>query len=71
MEKLKEAKLSAKGQITVPKQVREKLGVDSGDAIVFYFDDDVVKLTSTRNLNISPKNRKKQGVVQKGENKNG
>ena len=71
MQKVKEARLSAKGQITVPKQVRELLGVENGDAIAFYFEDNAVKLTSTKNLNITPKNKNKQGIVQKGEKQNG
>jgi AbrB family looped-hinge helix DNA binding protein len=30
--------LTSKGQITVPKEVRERLGVREGDRIVFQFD---------------------------------
>lgn len=29
------AKLTSKGQITIPKAVRDALGVDSGDKVVF------------------------------------
>ena len=30
-----EAKLTSKGQITIPIEIRKKLGVDTGDAISF------------------------------------
>jgi AbrB family looped-hinge helix DNA binding protein len=34
------ARVTSKGQITVPKQVRERLGIQPGDEIEFHFDDD-------------------------------
>ena len=70
MQKVKEAILSTKGQITVPKKVREILGVKNGDAIAFYFENNTVKLTGTKNLNVKPHDAKKAGEV-KGEIKNG
>lgn len=36
------ATLTSKGQITVPKDVRERLGLKSGDHVVFEFDGDSV-----------------------------
>ena len=51
--RIKDAKLSQKGQITIPKEVREKLGIDAGDRIVFYFDDnEEVKISSADNTEI-------------------
>lgn len=70
MQKVKEAILSTKGQITVPKKVREILGVKNGDAIAFYFENNTVKLTGTKNLNVKLYNTKNVGEV-KGERKNG
>ena len=32
--------LTSKGQVTIPKQVRERLGVRTGDRLVFRFADD-------------------------------
>jgi antitoxin PrlF len=34
------AKLTSKGQITVPKEVREALGVETGDRLAFRIRDD-------------------------------
>ena len=33
------AKITAKGQITIPKRVRDALSVGSGDRLAFEFDD--------------------------------
>lgn len=33
------AKLTSKGQITLPREVREKLGVDKGDRVEFVIRD--------------------------------
>lgn len=64
--RFKDAKLSQKGQITVPKEVREKLGVDAGDRIVFFFDEDnTIKITNTENIKIITKNKHQVGNVDK------
>ena len=65
MQKIKEAILSSKGQITVPKVIRELLHVENGDSLVFYIEDDEVKITSTSNLNIKLKNDKRKAYVRK------
>jgi antitoxin PrlF len=36
--------LTSKGQITVPKDVRERLGLKSGDRVAFEFEGDSVRL---------------------------
>jgi antitoxin PrlF len=38
------ATLSSKGQLTVPKDVRERLGLKSGNRVVFEFEGDSVRL---------------------------
>lgn len=65
MQKIKEAVLSSKGQITVPKAIREILHVENGDSLVFYIEDDEVKITSTNNLDIKLKNEKRKAYVRK------
>ncbi len=36
--------LTSKGQLTIPKDVRERLGLKSGDRVVFEFEGDSVRL---------------------------
>lgn len=38
------ATLTSKGQLTVPKDVRERLGLRSGDRVVFEYEGDSVRL---------------------------
>ena len=38
------AKLSKKGQITIPKAIREKLNIDKEGGVLFLVEDDEVKL---------------------------
>lgn len=66
---IKEAKLSDKCQITVPKQVRDFLGIDKGDNVIFYIENNEVKLTGNKNVNIKLKNTKKTVTIRNGGNK--
>lgn len=66
MQKIKEAILSSKGQITVPKAIRELLHVENGDSLVFYIENDEVKLTGTKNIELKLKNSKQITII-KGE----
>lgn len=66
MQKIKEAILSSKCQITVPKVIRELLHVKNGDSLVFYIENDEVKLTGTKNIELKLKNSKQVTVI-KGE----
>ena len=36
--------LTSKGQITIPKEVRDALGIQAGDRVAFVVRDDVVEL---------------------------
>jgi AbrB family looped-hinge helix DNA binding protein len=38
------AKISKKGQITIPKAVREKLNIAKGGGVLFLFDEEEIKL---------------------------
>ncbi len=40
MERLSTAKVTSKGQITIPKHVRDKLNLRPGDRVRFEIDDD-------------------------------
>ncbi len=35
-----QARITSKGQITVPKEIRERLGVEPGDSLDFLFEQD-------------------------------
>ena len=65
MQRIKEAILSSKGQITVPKAIREILHVKNGDSLVFYIEDNEVKLTNISNLEVKLKDEKKKAFVRK------
>ena len=41
------AKVMAKGQVTIPKDVRTVLGVNSGDRITFVVEGNVVRLVNS------------------------
>ena len=38
------ATLTSKGQLTVPKEIRERLGLRSGDRVVFEFEGDSARM---------------------------
>lgn len=38
------ANLTSKGQLTVPKEVQDRLGLKPGDGLIFEFDGDAVRL---------------------------
>lgn len=41
------ARMSSKGQLTVPKAVRDALGIDAGDEVVFRVEGDRAVLAKT------------------------
>lgn len=65
MQKIKEAILSSKGQITVPKAIREILHVNNGDSLAFYVEDGQVVLTNLNNINVKLKDKKSKTVIKK------
>lgn len=44
----KHAKITSKGQITVPREVRRVLGVEAGDQLLFETDADGVRIRPVR-----------------------
>ena len=50
---MSEAKMTSKGQITVPKDVRLKLNLKPGDRLLFIVEDDGAVLLRAANRDIS------------------
>jgi AbrB family looped-hinge helix DNA binding protein len=44
----KQARITSKGQITVPRDIRRILGVQSGDSLLFQADKDGVRVKPVR-----------------------
>lgn len=44
---IESAKIMAKGQITIPKDIREILGVDCGDRVTFVVEGDTVRIVNS------------------------
>lgn len=67
-ELLVSAKLTSKGQITIPKIVRETLNVEEGDSVVFYLDEKKnIKILNRKDCKVSPDNNKEQVVVKRSD----
>lgn len=47
------AKITSKGQITLPREVREKLGLESGDSVRFEIEGGEVKVYPDRHFDFS------------------
>ncbi|MBR6778594.1 MAG: AbrB family transcriptional regulator [Clostridia bacterium] len=67
MQKIKEAILSSKCQITVPKAIRDILQVECGDSLAFYIEDGQVVLTNLNNINVKLKDKNKKTIVKRGK----
>ena len=44
------AKITAKSQLTLPRAVREALGVGPGDSIIFHVDEDGIRVSRIPDL---------------------
>ena len=44
----KQAKMTSKGQVTVPREIRQRLGVRAGDRLLFEEDGNGVRVTAVR-----------------------
>ena len=69
-ELLASAKLTSKGQITIPKIVRTTLDIEEGDSVIFYLDEKKnIKISNRKDCKITPDNDKEQVVVKRGSKK--
>jgi len=53
----KKAKITSKGQITIPREVRRRLGVKAGDKLEFEDSGNGVKVTAVRKESVFEKYR--------------
>lgn len=64
---LASAKMTSKGQITVPKTIRTKLNLDGGDSVIFYEDENKnIKILNKDNCKVVPNENSKQEILGKG-----
>lgn len=68
-EPLATAKLTSKGQITIPKKVRTELKLEEGDSLLFYLDENKnIKIANMKDCKVEPNEKSKQVVVKRGKN---
>lgn len=66
-ELLTSAKLTSKGQITIPKIVRETLNIEEGDSVIFYLDKKKnIKISNRKDCKVTPDSDKEQVLVKRG-----
>ncbi len=66
MEKLESiVKISSKGQIVIPKEVRERLGIKAGGKLAVIVRDDEIILRKIERLNLSEISSRISSVVEK------
>lgn len=66
-ELLASAKSTSKGQITIPKIVRETLNIEEGDSVIFYLDEKKnIKISNRMDCKVTPDSDKEQVLVKRG-----
>ena len=45
--------ISEKGQVTIPKEIRDKLGIVQGDRLIFDLKDDLIVIKKPKSINLS------------------
>ena len=64
---VKSAKITSKGQITIPKKIRELLDLSDGDYVVFYYDENKnVKIGNEKNIKVVSDDSTKQATIERG-----
>lgn len=62
------AKITSKGQITIPKKIRELLDLNDGDYVVFYYDENKnVKIGNEKNIKVVLDDNTKQATIERGK----
>lgn len=68
-ELLATAKITSKGQITIPKIVRNTLELEEGDSVLFYVDKkNNIKIVNRKDCTVQPDKNVEQLVVKRGNN---
>lgn len=63
------AKTTSKGQITIPKIVRNALKLEEGDSVLFLVDSkNVIKIVNKKDCSIKTEKNTEQLVVKRGKN---
>ncbi|HID42850.1 MAG TPA: AbrB/MazE/SpoVT family DNA-binding domain-containing protein [Archaeoglobaceae archaeon] len=66
MEKLESiVRVSGKGQVVIPKEVRKKLGIRAGGKLAVIVKDDEIILRKIENLNLSEMSSRISAIVEK------
>lgn len=62
------AKITSKGQITIPKKIRELLDLNDGDYVVFYYDENKnVKIGNEKNIKVVLDDNTKHATIERGK----
>lgn len=63
------AKITSKGQITIPKIVRNELKLEEGDSVLFFVDSkNDIKIVNKKDCSIKTEKNMEQLVVKRGKN---
>lgn len=60
-----DARVMAKGQVTIPKKVREVLGVESGDRVTFIVEGNTIRIVNSAVYAIMRLQSQMQGEAEK------
>ena len=64
------AKITSKGQITIPKDIRVKMNLRAGDRILFLEKDDKFFLQNSNSIALTDFQKKMEGAAEKSGLKN-